>query len=194
MQEKIFEADPIGWWTPAVLIVTLVFIKAGLLFFSLLALAKCFLIVAAFYNRPRHVPWISILQSWNWWASSKQPGSDNWNAEAQSLRRNLKEYSIFRTRGYFLSSSIPSETQLSHPRIEPRTLGVIRGVLAVVFCLFMFGRGFADLVIGGIRESGVTTVKWVFVQSIEPLEISHIPAPVWSVLVVRLLSHLYSLF
>jgi hypothetical protein len=193
---KIFEADPIGWWTPSTLIVTLVFIKAGLLFLSVLALAKCFLIVAAFYNRPRHVPWISILQSWNWWANPSQPGSDNWNAEAESLRRNLKEYSIFRTRGYFLSfSSLSlSELQLSHPRVEPRTLGVIRGVLAVVFCLFIFGRGFADLVIGGIHEAGVTTVRWVFVQSLEPLGISNIPAPVWSVLVVRLLSHLYGPF
>ena len=69
---------------------------------------------------------------------------------------------------------------------------MIRGVLAVVFCLFIFGRGFTDLVIGGIREAGATTVRWVFVQSLEPLDISHIPAPVWSILVVRLLSHLYS--
>ena len=62
----------------------------------------------------------------------------------------------------------------------------------MAFCLLIFGRGFADLVIGGIREAGTTTVRWVFVQSLEPLDISHIPAPVWSILVVRLLSHLYS--
>ena len=69
-------------------------------------------------------------------------------------------------------------------RVEPRALGLSRGALALVLCGILIGRGFTDLVVGSIREVGATTVKLVYVQSVDPFPNSRVPAPMWSIQVV----------
>jgi hypothetical protein len=71
-------------------------------------------------------------------------------------------------------------------RVEPRPLILSRGILALILCGILIGWGFTDIVIGGVREAAVMTVKSVYVQAINPFQNSRVPAPMWSIQVVRL--------
>jgi hypothetical protein len=162
----------------------------GLPLLLILSLAKCVLIGEAIYSRPRSTTWVSVLRYWSLGAKASHPDTDEvTGARVQCAGDDRrKDPSIFGTRGCVLPSAFPltlKHIPTSH-RVEPRALGLSRGILALILCGILIGRGFTDLVVLGIREVGATTVKSVYVQSVNPFQNRHIPAPMWSIQVVRL--------